>query len=236
MELAINVGYTNGEIVFKDKNLTTKTKLLFKEMTKARNSLCRVGLILDEINTKRLYEKDFVDLDGKPSFAEYCGTVLGISKTSAYRIIKTAKTLLFPEQDSKNKFFTSYGDTQLYLISQIGDYNESKEFCEKFNIDELSTKSEITKALKKFKPDVFDKEATKNEKPKKEKKPKEIEIETTSDNVKPVNNETEIKRPTVEIKDLILLRNFALRVIEEFNPNLMDGEKEALDKLFDIAR
>lgn len=140
MELAIHVGFVNGDVVFHNKELGKQTKILYSEMNKSKLSYCKAAQALAKIRDEKLFEEDFTDKNGKGSFAEYCETVLNVPASTAYKIIKTAQSLLYPELITKDKdeFFQSFNDSALGALVQVGDYDETKQFCDDNEIDETT--------------------------------------------------------------------------------------------------
>lgn len=152
MELAINTMYTDGTVEFKNSALKKATLTIVSNMTKSKDAFVIAAMELARINDEKLYERDFIADDGKPSFALYVESVLGISKSAAYRIIKTGKTLLMPElvAKSREKYFENFADSTLAVIAQVGDYDKCKAFCEAFEISETTPRSEVQKYYKAY--------------------------------------------------------------------------------------
>lgn len=153
MELAICKEFKDGKLTFKNAQLKTATNSIVENMNKARKGFLAAGLALKKINDEKLYEKDFFGVDGKPSFAVYVETVLGISKTTAYRIIKTTDKILAPEMltENKPKFFENFTDGALDILSGLDDYDKAMDFCKAYDVTETTPREMLRKYVKAYK-------------------------------------------------------------------------------------
>lgn len=174
MELAITKDFTEGKLVFKNAALRTATQNIVKNMQNARKGFVAAGMELKRIRDDKLYEKDFIGNDGKPSFAIYVDSVLGISKTTAYRIIKTTEKLLAPEMldNKKPKFFENFSDGTLDVLSGFDTYEDAIGFCNAYQITEITPREDVRRYMKAY---VKQKIATLEDYIKENDKPKEIE-------------------------------------------------------------
>ena len=86
MEIAISKEFLDGELVFNNKQLAKSTKKIAINFQYGQNAIIAVGRELQKIRDEELYKDDFTNADGEPSFSMYCECVLGISKTSAYKL------------------------------------------------------------------------------------------------------------------------------------------------------
>lgn len=152
MELAINTEFTEGKMVFKNAQLKTATQKIVQSMKTARKGFLTAGLELKRIQDEKLFEKDFFDADGKPSFAMYVELVLGISKTTAYRIMKTTEQLLAPEMLDENKppFFENFSDGSLDALTTLGDYDTATNFCKAFDVCETTSRDTVREYVKAY--------------------------------------------------------------------------------------
>lgn len=163
MEMTIISEFKNGEIKFKSAALTKATNKLLQNMNKSKDAFCTAALELKRIRDEKLFEKDFTDDKGKPNFSHYCEEILGISKSKAGRIINVGAKLLAPEiavkdEEKKPEYFANFGDTNLSIISEAADsYDECKDFCIQYDINETTTQKELRDAVKDFKEKKNDK-------------------------------------------------------------------------------
>lgn len=153
MELAISTEFTEGKMAFKNAQLKTATQKIVQSMKTARKGFLTAGIELKRIQDEKLFEKDFFDGDGKPSFAMYVETVLGISKTTAYRIIKTTQQLLAPEMldDKRPAFFENFSDGALDALTTLKDYDAALNFCKAFDVTETTSRETIREYIKAYK-------------------------------------------------------------------------------------
>ena len=153
MEIVISTEFTSGALNFKNAQLKTATQNIINNMSKSKEAFVKAADELARIRDNKLYEKDFWDDEGRPSFAAYTEQILGISKTTAYRIIKTAKTLLAPELVSKTKpeYFRNFADATLDVITKVGDYDTCKEFCIAYDITETTPRNIVNEYVKAYK-------------------------------------------------------------------------------------
>lgn len=153
MELAISKDFLDGKLTFKNAQLKTATTKIVQNMKTARKGFLTAGLELKRIQDEKLFEKDYFDADGKPSFAMYVECVLGISKSTAYRIIKTTEKLLAPEMldDKRPAFFENFSDFTLDILSGLGDYDTALNFCKAFDVTETTAREIVKEYVKAYK-------------------------------------------------------------------------------------
>lgn len=154
MEMTVISEFKAGSIKFKNKQLTRSTDKLLSNMNKSKEAFCAAAMELKKIRDDKLYEEDFTDDKGKGSFSRYCEEILGISKSKAGRIIITGDRLLYPEIVEKTEapYFANFGDTKLSIIAETGkNYEECKDFCIQYGIDETTDQSDIRAAAKEYK-------------------------------------------------------------------------------------
>ncbi len=154
MELALSNEYISGAVKFKDARLAAATLNIARNLNTSKEAFVRAGIELMKIQDDKLYSKDFFDAKGKPSFAMYVETVLGISKSAAYRIMATTKKLLMPELSSRSRpeFFKYFSDSTLGVLSnnKLGDYDSVREFCEAYQITETTPRGDVEKYVKAY--------------------------------------------------------------------------------------
>lgn len=153
MELAISKDFLDGKLTFKNAQLKTATTKIVQNMKTARKGFLTAGLELKRIQDEKLFEKDYFDADGKPSFAMYVECVLGISKSTAYRIIKTTEKLLAPEMldEKKPAFFENFSDFTLDMLTGLGDYDAAFNFCKAFDITETTGRDLVKEYVRAYK-------------------------------------------------------------------------------------
>lgn len=155
MELALNKEYVNGTINFKNAQLKTATLEIANNLQKSKDAFVRAGLAMQKIIDDKLYEKDFFDADGKPSFSMYAEMVLGLSKTAAYRIVSVTRKLLYPEMGDKHtkpEYFKNFADSTLGVLAnnKLGDYDGVKTFCDAYQITETTPRGDVEKYVKAY--------------------------------------------------------------------------------------
>lgn len=197
MELAITKDFTDGKMVFKNAALRTATQNIVKNMQNARKGFVAAGTELKRIQSDKLYEKDFIGNDGKPSFALYVETVLGISKTTAYRIMKTTEKLLAPEmiENKKPKFFENFTDGTLDVLSGFDTYEDALNFCNAYQITETTPREDVRKYMKAY---VKQKIASLEDYIKESEKPKEVDADGETKEDGETEKSTEVNNAVTE--------------------------------------
>ncbi len=154
MELALNNDYLSGAVNFKDARLKTATLNIAKNLNASKEAFVKAGIELMKIQDDKLYAQDFFDGHGKPSFAMYVEQVLGISKTTAYRIMASTKKLLMPELvlHEKTEYFKNFSDSTLGVLanSKLGDYDGVKKFCDAYQITETTARGDVEKYIRAY--------------------------------------------------------------------------------------
>ena len=148
MEIAISKEFLDGELVFNNKKLTSATKTIATNFRAGQKAIIAVGSELQKIRDEELYKDDFTNADGEPSFSMYCEYVLGISKTSAYKLIGITEKFLLPEADKEEKKLSLFSESALVEMSPLKTYENAVTFCENYDICELTPVSDIRKYVK----------------------------------------------------------------------------------------
>ena len=148
MEIAISKEFLDGELVFNNKKLESSTKKIAINFKHGQNAIIAVGRELQKIRDEELYKDDFTDGDGEPSFSMYCECVLGISKTSAYKLISITEKFLLPEADKEEKKLSLFSESALAEMSPLKTYENAVTFCENYDISELTPVSDIRRYVK----------------------------------------------------------------------------------------
>lgn len=215
MELAIISEMSNaGKLEFKNKKLTKAVDELGKCINGARIAYVAAAKILREIESKSLYAEDFIENE-KPSFAAFCEIVLGINKTKAYNIIKSAEKMLISEEmlDNANRFFWTFTDSALTELNSVGEtYEEIKEFCDAHGIVETTTVKDIQDIKREIKNAKNNKSETENTKDNKG------ETENAKDNKD--EKDTESQKYIADKRDVLL--NIVAHFYFDYHDSLVD--------------
>ena len=148
MEIAISKEFLDGELVFNNKKLASATKTIATNFRVGQKAIVAVGKELQKIRDEELYKDDFTNADGEPSFSMYCECVLGISKTSAYKLIGITEKFLLPEADKEEKKLSLFSESALVEMSPLKTYENAVTFCENYDICELTPVSDIRRYVK----------------------------------------------------------------------------------------
>lgn len=148
MEIAISKEFLNGELTITNKKLAAATKSIANSFKAGQKAVVSIGKELQKIRDEELYKDDFTDGDGEPSFSMYCECVLGISKTTAYKLIGITEKFLLPEADKEEKVLSLFSESALVEMSPLKTYENALTFCENYDICELTPVSDIRKYVK----------------------------------------------------------------------------------------
>ena len=148
MEIAISKEFLNGELTITNKKLAAATKSIANSFKAGQKAVVAIGKELQKIRDEELYKDDFTDGDGEPSFSMYCECVLGISKTTAYKLIGITEKFLLPEADKEEKILSLFSESALVEMSPLKTYENALTFCENYDICELTPVSDIRKYVK----------------------------------------------------------------------------------------
>ena len=148
MEIAISKEFLDGELVFNNKKLASATKTIANNFKVGQKAIVAVGTELRKIRDEELFKDDFTNADGEPSFSMYCECVLGISKTSAYKLIGITEKFLLPEADKEEKKLSLFSESALVEMSPLKTYENAVTFCVNYDICELTPVSDIRRYVK----------------------------------------------------------------------------------------
>lgn len=144
MDMSISTYYQSTGFEFANAALAKETKSIAKKCATIGKNTLDVARSLRKIRDNKLYQDDFFDGDGNPSFAMFCEDVLNISKSQAYALIGAANTVDQIKASEIDLPIENYSVTAISALGTIGSPEEIKTFCE----DNMITETTPIEAIK----------------------------------------------------------------------------------------
>lgn len=120
--------------------LVKATEAITKLANSIMSNYAKIGKILSQVKTDKLYLEDF------KTFADWVETAFNMSLNTANRIIRVTETLMIP--DSEANHFSGFADTALAALTSVGDYDDVVKFCNEHDIDETTSVRDIVKIVR----------------------------------------------------------------------------------------
>lgn len=138
MDMSISTYYQSTDYQFANTALAKETKAIAKKCATIGKNTLDVARSLRKIRDNKLYQDDFFDGEGNPSFAMYCEDVLNISKSQAYSLIGAANTVDQIKAAEIDLPIENYSVTAISTLGTVGSPEEIKTFCEDHMITETT--------------------------------------------------------------------------------------------------